>query len=60
MDFEEAKAKWLEKMGGKSIEEFEEDKERKLLKSFDELDSDPETEKIWAQAEKESDEGDDS
>jgi len=58
--FEKAKEAWLSKLGGQSLEEFEEAKEAKLLKSFDELDSDSESEKIWAQAEEESDEGDDS
>jgi len=59
MDFEQAKAEWLKKLGGKSLEEYEEDKDRKALEAAEKMGESPEVKAIWEKAEEEPDDGDD-
>ena len=56
MDFEKAKQEWLKSLGGKSLEEYEEAQDAAALKAAEKLLSDPENEKIWEEADKDSEE----
>ena len=50
--FEKAKAKWLKKLGNRSLAEYSVDLERESDKRMAEYSNDPEMKKMWADAEK--------